>query len=193
MSDTPKPLGHPFANTTEMLVHRQAELERELTAAQADADKWREEYNRMRRLIAKQNEDIEQTCGKALGYPWFKDDQKNFPGSTEEHGVCVGEHVAETIADELADAYAKAQAEIARLKAGGCARDQRTTQFCAEAVAVQEENAKLQERVKRLEQAGDSLAQEAVCYTADKHEHSAIAYCDLMTSVQEWTHAKDTQ
>jgi hypothetical protein len=42
-------------------------------------------------------------------------------------------------------------AEIARLKAGGCARDQRTTQFCAEAVA-------LQERVRRLEVAGDAMA-----------------------------------
>jgi hypothetical protein len=45
----------------------------------------------------------------------------------------------------------EARAEITRLKAGGCARDQRTTQFCAEAVA-------LQERVKRLEVAGDAMA-----------------------------------
>jgi hypothetical protein len=43
-----------------------------------------------------------------------------------------------------------ALAEVARLKAGGCARNQRTTQFCAEAVA-------LQERVKRLEEAGDEI------------------------------------
>jgi hypothetical protein len=38
----------------------------------------------------------------------------------------------------------EAIAEVARLKAGGCARDQRTTQWCAEAV-------ELQERLKRLE------------------------------------------
>jgi hypothetical protein len=44
----------------------------------------------------------------------------------------------------------EARAEVARLKAGGCARNQRTTQFCAEAVA-------LQERVKRLEEAGGAL------------------------------------
>lgn len=44
-----------------------------------------------------------------------------------------------------------AQSEIARLKAGGCARDQRTTQFCGEAL-------KLQERVRRLEKAGDRMA-----------------------------------
>ena len=35
------------------------------------------------------------------------------------------------------------RAEISRLKAGGCARDQRTTQFCAEAVELQKEIAKL--------------------------------------------------
>ncbi len=36
-----------------------------------------------------------------------------------------------------------ARAEVERLKAGGCARDQRTTQFCAEAVALQRENERL--------------------------------------------------
>ena len=40
-------------------------------------------------------------------YPWFKDDRKNFPGATEEHGVCVGEHVAETIASEAANKIIK--------------------------------------------------------------------------------------
>lgn len=47
----------------------------------------------------------------------------------------------------------KQDAEIERLKAGGCARDQRTTQFCGEAIKLQEENAKLQERIARLEEA----------------------------------------
>jgi hypothetical protein len=46
--------------------------------------------------------EIEQILGKALGYPWFKDDQKNFPGATEENGVCVGEHIPVTIATEAA-------------------------------------------------------------------------------------------
>ncbi len=46
--------------------------------------------------------EISQILGKALGYPWFKDDQKNFPGATEEDGVCVGEHVAVTLAREAA-------------------------------------------------------------------------------------------
>jgi len=45
---------------------------------------------------------IQQELGKALGYPWFKDDQRNFPGADEENGVCIGEHVAETLAAEAA-------------------------------------------------------------------------------------------
>ena len=66
--------------------------------------------------IAKQNLEIEQTCGRVLDYPWFKDDQKNFPGATEKDGVCVGEHVAETIAAELARKYTEAKERIKRLE-----------------------------------------------------------------------------
>lgn len=53
---------------------------------------------------------------------------------------------------EVAKERDEARAEVVRLKAGGCARDQRTTQWCAEAVA-------LQERVRRLEQLGRNLRQ----------------------------------
>lgn len=54
-----------------------------------------ERVEELRQACARQNEDVCQTLGKALGYPWFKDEQTAFPGATEEHGVCVGEHVAE--------------------------------------------------------------------------------------------------
>lgn len=40
------------------------------------------------------------------------------------------------------------EAENARLVAGGCARDQTTTQFCAEAVALQAEVTRLREALK---------------------------------------------
>ena len=43
-----------------------------------------------------------QTLGKALGYPRYCDDQKNFPGATEADGVCIGDHVAESLAEEAA-------------------------------------------------------------------------------------------
>jgi hypothetical protein len=56
----------------------------------------------LKTAMAKSNEEICQTLGQALGYPWFKDDQKNFPGATEVNGVCVGDHVAESIATEAA-------------------------------------------------------------------------------------------
>ncbi len=78
-----------------------------------------EKIKRLREGLLKQNQNIEQTCGKTLGYPWFKDDQKNFPGATEKDGVCVGDHVAETIAAELARKYTEAQKRIKRLEEAG--------------------------------------------------------------------------
>ena len=53
--------------------------------------------------MARENNEICQILGKALGYPWYKDDQKNFPGAAEEDGVCVGDHVAASIAMEAAE------------------------------------------------------------------------------------------
>ena len=52
--------------------------------------------------------EAEQVLGQALGYyPWFKDDQKNFPGTTEKDGVCVGKHTVVTLAMETADRLKK--------------------------------------------------------------------------------------
>ncbi len=88
-------------------------MEMELTAAN-------ERLDSLRKAVAKQNEEISQACGKALGYyPWFKDDQKNFPGATEDCGVCVGEHVAVTIVEELAMEYGKAKERIRKLEQAG--------------------------------------------------------------------------
>lgn len=95
----------------EWVVHAR-QLERELAAAQ-------DRVRFLEKGIAEQNQEIEQTCGTILGYPWFKDDQKNFPGSTEKDGVCVGEHVAETIVMELAKKYTAAQARMQRLVEAG--------------------------------------------------------------------------
>lgn len=60
--------------------------------------------------------DICNVLGKALGYPLFFEDQKNFPGTTEADGVCVGEHVPLTLADEAAERIRGLQAERDRLK-----------------------------------------------------------------------------
>lgn len=51
----------------------------------------------------KESEEIEQILGKALGYPWFKDDPKNFPTATEADGVCVGIETAWSLAMIAAD------------------------------------------------------------------------------------------
>lgn len=53
--------------------------------------------------MAKENDEICQILGKALGYPWYKDDQKNFPGCSELDGVCPGDHVAVSLAIEAAE------------------------------------------------------------------------------------------
>lgn len=53
----------------------------------------------------------EQIAGKALGYPWFMNDQANFPGATEADGVCIGEHVGDTIVEELANRLKAIEAE----------------------------------------------------------------------------------
>ena len=53
--------------------------------------------------MIKESEEIEQILGKALGYPWYKDDPKNFPNATEADGVCVGPNTAASLAMEAAD------------------------------------------------------------------------------------------
>jgi hypothetical protein len=56
--------------------------------------------------------EVEQIAGKALGYPWYKDDQLNFTGATEADGVCIGEHVPVTIVAELAAKLAEFRKEV---------------------------------------------------------------------------------
>src|ERR1700686_5062311 len=55
-----------------------------------------------RKMYYDLSNEVEQVLGKALGYPKYSDDQKNFPGTTEKDGVCVGEHVPESLLDEAA-------------------------------------------------------------------------------------------
>src|SRR3990167_6088394 len=53
--------------------------------------------------------EVEDIAGRALGYPRYADDPKNFPDATDADGVCIGEHVAETIVEELAAGLRKAE------------------------------------------------------------------------------------
>ncbi|WP_433935214.1 hypothetical protein [Brevundimonas diminuta] len=110
------------------------------------------ELARLKAAMSKSNDEICQSLGKALGYPWFKDDQRNFPGATEGNGVCVGDHVAESIADEAASRISAILAENAALRAE---RDEwRDTAFKARSSNTRAER-KLAEAVGLLR---DSLA-----------------------------------
>lgn len=77
------------------------------------------EGERVKELIDKwriSDHEIEQILGKALGYPRYIDDQKNFPGSTGDD-VCVGEHVAVTLASEVAARVTALERELSEAKA----------------------------------------------------------------------------
>lgn len=83
----------------------------------------------------------------ATATPRTDADLWSFPGPMKVDGginVYVRASTSRTLERELT----VANAEIARLKAGGCARDQRTTQWCAEAV----------ELARKLEEANTRIA-----------------------------------
>ena len=103
--------------------------------------------------------------GAALGYPWFKDDQKNFPGSTEADGVCVGEHAPSTIAQEIVTRLADKTAECVSICADKLAG---LTELRAQLTEVRAHRDRLVEAVKPFAEVsepmdGQSAAQEVVC------------------------------
>lgn len=57
-----------------------------------------------------QNHEIEQILGRALGYPYYADDPKNFPGATHQDGVCVGPNTIECLAEQAAVRITKMEA-----------------------------------------------------------------------------------
>jgi hypothetical protein len=89
----------------------------ELAQHLRDAIDLRAEVEKLRSACSRENDIISQTLGRALEYPRFADDQKNFPGSTDADGVCVGDHVAASLADEAASVIGALRAEAVRLRA----------------------------------------------------------------------------
>lgn len=93
---------------------------------------------RTRRIAAletaasRQQEEISQTLGRALGYPRLADDPTNFPAATEVDGVCVGDHVAESLAAEAAHRLAALDAALALYgtHVPGCRRNADTPCTC---------------------------------------------------------------
>jgi hypothetical protein len=81
-------------------------------------------------------EDAEQL---ATVHDWTAEDEQT------SMGLRAGAKMTAAALRSLAAERDALKAEVERLKAGGCARGQGTTQFCAEAVALQAENARLRE------------------------------------------------
>ena len=77
------------------------------TGTLCDVDFLYSEIQRLKNGLSKQQGEVQQILGKALGYPRYCDDQVNFPLATEKDGVCVGEHTAETLAEEAAKKIAE--------------------------------------------------------------------------------------
>ena len=88
----------------------------ERDALKAEVEALKAEDVRLRNACSKENDDICQTLGSALGYPKFVDDPAIFPGATEADGVCIGDHVAASLACEAADMIAKLQGEVEALR-----------------------------------------------------------------------------
>lgn len=76
---------------------------------------WKARVKELLHGAAVESHEIEQVLGRALGYPWFKDDSSNFPSATEADGVFVGPHTALTLADEAAAKIATLEAERERV------------------------------------------------------------------------------
>ena len=81
------------------------------------------------KVLWNESEEIKQILGKALDYPLFKDDQKNFPDSTEKDGVCVGDHVALTLAEEAADKIKQLKARVEKLSKRHPTREEALAQY----------------------------------------------------------------
>ena len=68
----------------------------------------------LEKAMSIENDKICQILGKVLGFPWYKDDQKNFPGATEEDGICQGHYVAEDLANLAAETILNLQEQLAK-------------------------------------------------------------------------------
>jgi hypothetical protein len=82
-----------------------ANLEAELTNAQRAVKGYQAEC-----------QEVEQALGQALGYPWYRDDEKNFPNATDADGVCIGEHVPSSIALEAGRTITELKAKVKTLE-----------------------------------------------------------------------------
>lgn len=115
----------------------------EILRLQANAKKTSEnnallkaENERLLTAMSQVNHDICQTLGKVLGYPWYKDDQKNFPGASAADGICEGDSVAESMAVEAAKKLQWYQDRVERLFAAIGHGDDKHRQWLKDAIGI---------------------------------------------------------
>jgi len=82
--------------------HLDTELYGDLIDDLSDAAEAIRVLERQLSAYKKECQEVENALGDVLGYPWYMNDQKNFPGATEAWGVCVGDHTPGTLAQEAA-------------------------------------------------------------------------------------------
>lgn len=78
---------------------------------------WVRQLREERDGLRREQYEVGQILGQALCYPRYADDQENFPGTTDEDGVCVGEHIPATPAQEAAAKIGELTAELAQVRA----------------------------------------------------------------------------
>lgn len=122
------------------------DLERELNSVSADAMRWHNEAQAAKMdcmRVDKENEELKAARNRS----GMVERNKYLPQISELRAEV--ERWKESVAHaqrEEGKRYSElnaANVELSRLRAGGCARDQRTTQFCAEAVALAKERDEL--------------------------------------------------
>ena len=119
-------LGHlrEVKNSTELLLDRlrtdlmyyESTYKKEVDFRLKIESMWIDKYKELENKAMLSACEVEQALGIALHYPFYCDDQKNFPGTTLVDGVCTGEHVVETIAAEAANRIKKLEEENIALK-----------------------------------------------------------------------------
>jgi vacuolar-type H+-ATPase subunit I/STV1 len=82
--------------------------------------------------------------------------ERNEAQGAQRHLQALAQSVAETCA-KLKEERDEAQAEVNRLQKGGCARDQKTTQFCAEVVNALKERDEARELAQQMSESNQVL------------------------------------
>jgi cell division septum initiation protein DivIVA len=135
------------------------EMNPETRGALLEAERLQEQVDDLRTQLAAATEerdglirecfDVEQALGKALGYPWYKDDPTNFPEATEADGVCVGEHVPGTIAAEAAARLTEAERRATEAEVRAAKAEDSCAEFADALDAAEDAKHKAEARLNR--------------------------------------------